>query len=185
MCADKMSRTIARIQTIDILRALTVALMIFVNDVVSVGGIPAWLVHAPVGADAMFLADIVFPLFLFWVGMSIPFAIDGRRKKGADDLNILQHILKRTVSLLFIGVLMVNVGNLSSQNSGIDNNLWAFLMFVGVIASWRIYGKEKTPTGKLIGKLVHYAGVAILIYLVAIKLAKEVARFKSILAIVR
>ena len=40
------------------------------------------------------------------VGMAIPFAIENRRKKGASNLNITKHILIRTVSLLFIGVLL-------------------------------------------------------------------------------
>lgn len=163
-----MSQTTKRIQSIDILRGLTVALMIFVNNIAGIADVPVWLAHAPVGYDAMYLADIVFSLFLFWVGMSIPLAIDGQRKKGLSDLNILAHILKRTVSLLFIGVLMVNISSLSSEKSGIDKNLWAFLMYIGVIASWRIYGKEKTQIGKWIGRVAHYMGMALLVYLIVI-----------------
>lgn len=163
-----MSKTRNRIQSIDILRGLTVALMIFVNNIAGVTDVPAWLAHAPVGYDAMYLADIVFSLFLFWVGMSVPLAIEGQHKKGVSDLSILAHILKRTVSLLFIGVLMVNISALSSEESGINNNLWAFLMYVGVIASWRVYGKEKTQIGKWIGIITHYIGIALLVYLVLI-----------------
>lgn len=163
-----MAKKSNRIQSIDILRGLTVALMIFVNNIAGVTGVPAWLAHAPVGYDAMYLADIVFSLFLFWVGMSVPLAIEGQHRKGVKDLDILAHILKRTVNLLFIGVLMVNIDSLSSEKSGIDSNLWAFLMYVGVIASWRVYGKEKTQIGKWIGIIVHYIGIALLVYLVLI-----------------
>lgn len=166
--SKRMTQKTKRIQTIDILRGLTVALMIFVNNIAGVTDVPAWLGHAPVGHDAMYLADIVFSLFLFWVGMSVPLAIDGQRRKGLSDLNILAHILKRTVSLLFIGVLMVNISSLSSEKSGINHNLWAFLMYVGVVASWRVYGKEKTQIGKWIGIVVHYIGIALLVYLVLI-----------------
>ncbi|MGV8963578.1 MAG: DUF5009 domain-containing protein [Candidatus Saccharimonadaceae bacterium] len=168
-----MDLSTKRIQTIDILRALTVALMIFVNDIPSVVGIPDWLRHAPVSYDAMYLADIVFPLFLFWVGMSIPLAIDGRQKKGDSVSDILLHIMKRSAGLLFIGVLMVNIGNLSSQQSGIDQNIWAFLMYVGVITYWRIYGKEKTERGRWIGKVSHYIGVILLIYVIVIFRTEE------------
>lgn len=163
-----MSKKSNRIQSIDILRGLTVALMIFVNNIAGVTDVPVWLGHAPVGYDAMYLADIVFSLFLFWVGMSVPLAIEGQHKKGMGDLNILAHILKRSVSLLFIGVLMVNISSLSSEKSGVNNNLWAFLMYVGVIASWRVFGKEKTRIGKWIGIVVHYIGIALLVYLVLI-----------------
>ncbi len=62
----------ARVGAIDILRALTMVLMIFVNDLWSLTGIPAWLEHVSPGADGIGLADVVFPVFLFIVGMSLP-----------------------------------------------------------------------------------------------------------------
>ena len=63
-----------RIASIDILRALTMVLMIFVNDLWSLKDTPAWLGHVASGVDGIGLADTVFPAFLFIVGMSIPFA---------------------------------------------------------------------------------------------------------------
>ena len=53
---------------IDMLRGLTMFLMIFVNDLWTVGDVPHWLEHAGTHEDAMGLSDIVFPLFLFVVG---------------------------------------------------------------------------------------------------------------------
>jgi len=153
-----------RIKSIDILRAITVALMVFVNDLPGIRDIPQWLGHASAGHDGMFLADIVFPLFLFWVGMSVPLAVDGRQKKGDSDLTIVRHILKRTFSLVFIGVLMVNTSRMSVEVSGIDRNLWALCMYAGVILSWRVYGKEKTKAGKVLGLIFHYIGIGLLIF---------------------
>lgn len=157
-----------RIEAIDILRAITVALMIFVNDLPGIRDIPHWLGHIPAGEDGMYLADIVFPLFLFWVGMSIPLAIDGRQKKGEDTISILKHILKRTAGLVFIGVLMVNTGSLDSEMAGIDRNLWALLMYSGVIMAWRVYGKETTVWGRRLGVFVHCFGIALLIFVVMV-----------------
>ncbi|CAN5306358.1 hypothetical protein BH23BAC1_BH23BAC1_24030 [soil metagenome] len=77
-----LQSTPARIASIDILRATTMVLMIFVNDLWSLRDIPAWLEHVPRGVDGMGLADVIFPAFLFTVGMSIPFAIAARKKKG-------------------------------------------------------------------------------------------------------
>ena len=54
---------LSRIASIDILRALTMVLMIFVNDLGSLRGIPAWLEHVEPGVDGIGLADIVFPAF--------------------------------------------------------------------------------------------------------------------------
>lgn len=48
---------------IDMLRALTMFIMIFVNDFWKVHDVPHWLEHAVYGEDFMGLADIVFPCF--------------------------------------------------------------------------------------------------------------------------
>ena len=57
---------------IDIFRALTMLMMIFVNDFWNVSGVPEWMLHAKTGQDMLGLSDVVFPCFLFVVGMSIP-----------------------------------------------------------------------------------------------------------------
>ena len=77
----------SRIVSIDILRALTMVLMIFVNDLGSLKGIPLWLEHVGQGVDGIGLADVVFPAFLFIVGLSLPYAIDARRKKATPNSN--------------------------------------------------------------------------------------------------
>lgn len=58
----------SRLKSIDILRALTMLLMIFVNDLWSLSAIPGWLEHKPADFDGMGLADVVFPAFLFYCG---------------------------------------------------------------------------------------------------------------------
>ena len=63
-----------RIASIDILRALTMFFMIFVNDLWTLREIPEWLGHAARGEDRLGFADVIFPLFLCIVGLSIPFA---------------------------------------------------------------------------------------------------------------
>ena len=68
--------------TIDILRAVTMLLMIFVNDLWTLTNIPEWLGHTALYEDGMGLADVVFPAFLFIVGLSIPHAIRARFQKG-------------------------------------------------------------------------------------------------------
>ena len=90
---------------IDMLRALTMFIMIFVNDFWKVHDVPHWLEHAVYGEDFMGLADIVFPCFLFAVGMSIPYAIERRYAKGFSAESTLGHILSRTFALLVMGAL--------------------------------------------------------------------------------
>jgi len=81
-----------RISSIDIMRGLTLVLMLFVNDL-NMKVAPAWLGHMQADFDGMGLADWVFPGFLFIVGMAIPFAFSNRLAKGQSVLKISIHIL--------------------------------------------------------------------------------------------
>ena len=154
----------ARIASVDIMRGLTLLLMLFVNDL-NMKVAPAWLGHMKADFDGMGLADWVFPGFLFIVGMAIPFAISGRIKKGEPVSGILLHIAIRTFSLLVIGVLMLNSGRVNPETTGIDRNLWALLMYISVFLVWNDY-----PAGrhKLLFRVLRAAGVATLIFLAII-----------------
>ncbi len=88
-----------RIVSIDIMRGLTLLLMLFVNDL-NMDVAPAWLGHMKADFDGMGLADWVFPGFLFMVGMAIPFAFSSRISKGLTAAENSRHIITRTVSLL-------------------------------------------------------------------------------------
>ena len=68
--------------SIDIFRGFTIFMMVFVNDLAGVKDIPQWMKHMPADADAMTFVDVVFPAFLFIVGMVIPTAIQNRIRKG-------------------------------------------------------------------------------------------------------
>ena len=65
-----------RVASIDIFRGLTMTLMIFVNELAEVKGLPWWNYHAPAKVDAMTYVDMVFPAFLFILGMTIPIALN-------------------------------------------------------------------------------------------------------------
>jgi len=135
-----------RLASIDILRALTMVLMIFVNDLGSLKDIPAWLGHVAKGVDGIGLADIVFPAFLFIVGMSLPFAIDNRRKKGETDLQIIGHVLMRTISLLVMGVFLVNGETYNAEATGMTRYFWNPLCCLSFILIWNVYSEKTNKT---------------------------------------
>src|SRR5215475_14199629 len=101
-----------RVTSVDALRGFVMFTMIFVNDLAGAGRVaPDWMVHFSDrhrGGSGMTFVDLVFPAFLFIVGMSIPFARGARLKKGEPIWKILLHVAVRTLSLLAIGILMVN-----------------------------------------------------------------------------
>lgn len=127
-----------RIYSIDIMRGATLLLMLFVNDL-NMDVAPAWLGHMKANFDGMGLADWVFPGFLFIVGMAIPFAFTRRLSRGDSTSDISRHIVTRSLSLLIIGVLMLNTGSVNPELTGIGRNLWALLMYFAVFLFWNDY----------------------------------------------
>ncbi|NSL89214.1 DUF5009 domain-containing protein [Chitinophaga sp. Mgbs1] len=128
-----------RILSIDAFRGITILVMIFVNSVAAVQGIPGWMQHAHANEDRMTFVDVVFPAFLFIVGMSIPFAVNSRLAEGDNFWQLQKHILWRTLGLLVLGVFMVNTGDLNPAATGISRALWAVLFYLCVILVWNVY----------------------------------------------
>ena len=127
-----------RISSIDIMRGLTLVLMLFVNDL-NMAVAPAWLGHRAAEFDGMGLADWVFPGFLFIVGMAIPFAFSKRLSAGQSVYDISKHILTRSLSLIIIGILMLNSERVNPELTGISKNLWAILMYIAIFLFWNDY----------------------------------------------
>jgi predicted acyltransferase len=137
---------VQRITSIDILRALTMVLMIFVNDLWSLKNIPEWLEHVAPGVDGIGLADVVFPAFLFIVGLSLPYAIDYRRKKGDSEGQLVMHVATRTIALLVMGVFLVNGETINAPAMGMPKFLWYPLSCLSFILIWNVYPKTAKKT---------------------------------------
>jgi len=156
----------SRLRSIDILRALTMLLMIFVNDLWTLTDIPEWLGHKSAHEDGMGLADVVFPAFLFIVGLSIPHALRARMKKGDTKLQVLKHILERTLALLIMGVFMVNLESVDQEKLLFSRYIWQILMTLGFFLIWNIY-RDKV-FGAIPPRAMRLAGWAILVFLAVI-----------------
>jgi heparan-alpha-glucosaminide N-acetyltransferase len=131
-----------RLASIDILRALTMLLMIFVNDLWSLTNIPAWLEHTQAAEDGMGLADTVFPAFLFITGMSIPLAVAHRRSKGDSNGQILTHILLRGIALLVMGVWLVNGESINEAATGMKRIIWNMICWGCFIILWNAWPEK-------------------------------------------
>jgi heparan-alpha-glucosaminide N-acetyltransferase len=153
-----------RVQSIDIFRGLTILTMVFVNDLAGVRDIPAWMKHAVDGSNSMTFVDVVFPAFLFIVGMSIPLALQRRRAKGASSSALWGHVLIRFAGLLALGFFMVNISRLSPELTGMDRHIWSTLFYLGAIAVWAQPG-ELEGAKRLGWRLVRIAGVVLIIIL--------------------
>ena len=154
-----------RILSIDAFRGITILVMIFVNELAGMRDIPQWMKHMPADADAMTFVDMVFPAFLFIVGMSIPFAINSRLVKGDSFMQLQQHILFRTLGLLVLGFFIVNAEDGYNEAAmGMSINLWALLFFAAVILIWKVYYKF-SKTLVLILRATGFIALAVLAYI--------------------
>ncbi|WP_080054852.1 DUF5009 domain-containing protein [Spirosoma aerolatum] len=161
---NRTSQVVKRVFSIDVFRAVTMLTMIFVNDLWTLSDIPVWLEHAHRDQDFLGFADTVFPCFLVIVGMSIPFAIQHRLAKGDSSIQLLQHIVLRSVALLVMGVFIVNLPDLNEQATGMRSAWFQILMVIGFFLIWNQYPKRSGTANTLFMGL-QALGIGILIYL--------------------
>ena len=144
------SLTVRRVAAIDILRGLTMAVMIFVNDLHGVRGLPWWTYHARKEQDVMTYVDMVFPVFLFVLGMSMPLAINQRLKKDPALARLILHILLRTAALLVLGLILANADG---------HRVWALWCLLGAMLFLNVYpASERYRT---LFPVLKYGGLAL------------------------
>ncbi|TCC91668.1 DUF5009 domain-containing protein [Pedobacter frigiditerrae] len=131
-----------RISSIDILRAITMFLMIFVNDVAGVDKIPLWIEHTEASFDGMGFSDLIFPAFLFIVGLSLPFAIQGRIKKGDSFTSIFLYIALRAFALIVMGFFHVNMENYNYDQAVLSYPVFMISLTIGFFLIWLDYPEK-------------------------------------------
>jgi predicted acyltransferase len=104
------SRTAAqkteRLVSLDVFRGLTVAAMILVNNPGNWQYVYPPLEHAD--WNGWTPTDLIFPFFLFIVGVSIALSIGGRLERGESRRSLIPGILKRSVKLYAIGFFLAS-----------------------------------------------------------------------------
>jgi len=109
-----------RLMSLDVFRGATIALMILVNNPGDEMTTYWPLKHAE--WNGWTPTDLVFPFFLFIVGVSLTFSFSSRMRRGTNRQELLRHVLWRGVALFALGLFL----------NGFPNHYQ--------LASWRIYG---------------------------------------------
>src|SRR5215469_14613845 len=130
-----------RIASIDISRGLTMMLMIFVNELAEIHGLPWWNYHAPARVDVMTYVDIVFPFFLFIVGLSLPLSIDQRLKKNPSPASLWIHVITRSIALIVMGLILANASKVDPALTHMRKGVWALIGLTGAVVVWAVYPK--------------------------------------------
>ena len=93
-----------RLVSLDVFRGLSVAGMLLVTDPGTYSAVYPQLLHASWrGATA---ADMIFPGFLFAVGVAVPIAIGSRVRRCEPGRRIAAAIVRRAVLLMVIGLVL-------------------------------------------------------------------------------
>src|SRR6186997_1041168 len=93
-----------RLVSLDVFRGITIAGMVLVNNPGS------WEhIYWPLGHAAWHgwtPTDLVFPFFLFIVGITTALSLEGRRARGVADRDMVIQILKRGGLIILFGLLV-------------------------------------------------------------------------------
>jgi len=163
-----------RITSIDALRGLVIFTMIYVNDIAGVDSriVPAWMRHFH-GPSGMTFVDLVFPAFLFVMGMSVPIALNSRLGRGEPLWKCLLHVVIRTLSLLLIGIMIVN-GSPDSEKMGWSSSLWSTLMFLSAIFAFSSFTvPDRAQISRVITVVPRVLGLASLVFLAFVFRGKD------------
>ena len=98
------SPTPTRIVSLDVMRGLTIAGMILVTDPGTYSAVFPPLLHA--AWHGVTPTDMIFPAFLFMVGVSIVFSTQARLRHGVRRTQLVAHILRRSALLIVLGLLV-------------------------------------------------------------------------------
>jgi predicted acyltransferase len=90
--------------SVDVLRGLTIGFMIMVNN--NGGGDQAYWAMKHTDWNGFTPTDLVFPTFLFLVGISTVFSTQARLAKGYTKSSLLLHTLRRAIILFLLGLLV-------------------------------------------------------------------------------
>ena len=110
----------ARLMSLDLFRGATIAGMILVNNPGDERTTYWPLSHAP--WNGWTPTDLIFPFFLFIVGVSMAYSIASRLQRGESRQELLGHVLWRGVVLFAIGLFL----------NGFPNHYQ--------LSTWRVYG---------------------------------------------
>ncbi len=148
-----------RLKSLDIMRGLTVALMILFNN----GGEQNYHILTHSKWNGLTPCDLVFPFFLFMMGMSTYLSL--RKTEFKPSLIIYRKIAKRTILLFLIG-LSINWFDMVCSGNGLDFahlRIWAVLQRIalcyGIVSLLAIHINQRYFVHIILGIIIVYMGI--------------------------
>src|SRR3954451_1426731 len=92
-----------RLLSLDVVRGITIAFMIMVNNN---GGDGSWRFMNHAAWNGLTATDLVFPTFVFVMGVSVVFAIEGRLARGVTRVQLVRRTVQRAAILCLLGIIV-------------------------------------------------------------------------------
>ena len=159
-----------RFISIDLLRALAILGMILSGYIAYGGVMPSWMYHAQIPPPThsfnpqlpgLTWVDLVFPMFLFTMGIAFPFSLRKKLEKGTATASVIKKLFIRFLLLAYFAIYFQHVKpyTLSASPTFFDwaLSLIGFLFLVGAYGGYQKYFNTKT-TGQysfLIGSFLY------------------------------
>jgi predicted acyltransferase len=102
--APSLPQTSNRLLSVDLLRGLTIAFMILVNDNGDFGAAYPPLLHS--AWNGCTPTDIVFPTFLFIIGITTVISASSRLSRGIPKRQLFLQVVRRTIILFLLGIVV-------------------------------------------------------------------------------
>ena len=137
-----------RWDALDVLRGLTIMLMLLNLSPGSWEHNFSWLVHAK--WDGWTLIDMVAPAFLFCIGVAMPLSLRRRSEKGASRAELLRHVLWRSLLLVAIGFFLNLYPNFDFAHVRIPGVLQRIGLCYGIVGAFMLLTARIDAGGALV-----------------------------------
>jgi predicted acyltransferase len=145
---------VQRLLSLDVVRGITIAFMIMVNNN---GGPGSWRFMNHASWNGLTPTDLVFPTFVFVVGVSVVFAFDARLARGATRARLAWHTVQRAVVLFLLGIVVNSFPFFQLQHMrfyGVLQRIAVCYLVVGLFYLWD--NRASTKVVALVVALVGY-----------------------------
>lgn len=148
------SSPMKRLLSLDVVRGITIAFMIMVNNN---GGPGSWKFMNHAEWNGLTPTDLVFPTFVFVVGVSVVFAFEARLAKGAHRGQLAWHTVQRAAVLILLGIIVNSFPFFHLAHMrffGVLQRIGICYLVVGLFYLWD--NRVSTKIAALVAALVGY-----------------------------
>jgi predicted acyltransferase len=143
-----------RLISLDIFRGITIAAMILVNNPGNWSAVYWPLLHAE--WNGWTPTDLIFPFFLFIVGISLHLSFESRRNKGASRGELMKHALRRAVIIYAIGFFLSAFPKFDMHTVRFAGVLARIAVVYLIVSAIVLYSGKRAWAGITAGLLIGY-----------------------------